>query len=102
MLLVFIRLMNINFFKVVYLGIKYYRDIVKQDSMKEIVLIFDSRFYTISNLMEGVDYMINVYLQFNGRGVGFKSSIMGKIKIWCMYVGSFFLFFVYYYICVIL
>lgn len=84
--------MNINFFQVVYLGIKYYRDIVKQDSMKEIVLIFDSRFYTLNNLMDGVDYMINVYLQFNGRGVGFKSSIMGKIKILCMYVGSFFLF----------
>lgn len=80
--------MNTNSFKVAYLGTKYYRDTVKQDPMKEVVLTSGLRSYTISNLMEGADYMINVYPQFNGRGVGPKSSIMGKTKTWCMYAGN--------------
>lgn len=71
---------DVESYKVAYLGTKYYRDTVKQDPMKEIVLTSDSRSYTLNNLMDGADYMINVYPQFNGRGVGPKSSIMGKTK----------------------
>lgn len=70
------------------MGTKYYRDTMKQDPMKEIVLTSDSRSYTMNNLMDGADYMINVYPQFNGRGVGPKSSIMGKTKTLCMYASS--------------
>lgn len=71
---------DVESYKVAYLGTKYYRDTMKQDPMKEIVLTSDSRSYTMNNLMDGADYMINVYPQFNGRGVGPKSSIMGKTK----------------------
>uniref|UniRef100_K1PKN2 Papilin n=1 Tax=Magallana gigas TaxID=29159 RepID=K1PKN2_MAGGI len=75
---------DVESYKVAYLGTKYYRDTVKQDPMKEVVLTSGMRSYTISNLLEGADYMINVYPQFNGRGVGPKSSIMGKTKTWLL------------------
>ncbi|XP_078313590.1 uncharacterized protein LOC111130469 isoform X3 [Crassostrea virginica] len=71
---------DVESYKVAYLGTKYYRDTVKQDPMKEIVLTPDARSYTMNQLMDGADYMINVYPQFNGRGTGPKSSIMGKTK----------------------
>jgi hypothetical protein len=67
------------------MGTKYYRDTTKQDPMKEIILAPDSRTYTMNNLMDGADYMINVFPQFNGRGNGPKSSIMGKTKTLGMY-----------------
>lgn len=54
--------------------------------MKEIILAPDSQSYTMDNLMDGADYMINVFPQFNGRGNGPKSSIMGKTQTLGMHV----------------
>ncbi|XP_062596568.1 papilin-like [Saccostrea cucullata] len=72
---------DVQSYTLAYMGTKYYRDTTKQDPMKEVILTPETKNYTMHDLMDGADYMINMYPEFNnGRGSGPKSSIMAKTR----------------------